>query len=235
MLGGLFGAAANYLFPDIAAPSGAYALVGMAAVFSAAARAPLTAIIILFEMTRDYALILPLMLAVVVGTIIAHQLNPLSIYAEKLHRRGIRVSPREEVDLLERVRVDEVMTRDFPSVSPDMLLTDAMNKLIESRHHGFPVIDDKGKLTGIITLTDIEEKLSSGDETLTVADVATTELITAYADETLHDVVHRLIGSSEIGRIPVVSRKDPSILLGMLRRHDVVKAYAKSLAKSAIE
>jgi CIC family chloride channel protein len=235
MLGGLFGIGVNYFLPDIASPSGAYALVGMAAVFSAAARAPLTAIIILFEMTRDYAIIIPLMLAVVVGTFIAHQLNPLSIYSEKLNRKGIRIRPREEVDLLEKVRVDEVMTRDFPSVSPDMPLNAVMSKFIESRHHGFPVINDEGKLTGIITLTDVEEKLSDGDETLTAADVATTNLITAYPDETLHDVVHRLLGTNEIGRIPVVERKDPLKLLGMLRRHDLVKAYAKGLARSAIE
>ncbi len=234
MLGGLFGTVANYLLPDIAAPSGAYALVGMAAVFSAAARAPLTAIIILFEMTRDYAIILPLMLAVVVGTFIAHQLNPLSIYAEKLNRRGIKLRPREEVDLLEKIRVEEVMTRNYPSVSPDMLLTEVMDQLIQSRHHGFPVVNNKGKLTGIITLADIEVNLSSGDETLIVADVATTELITAYPDESLHDVVNRLLGTNEIGRIPVVERKDPSRLVGMLRRHDVVKAYAKSLARSVI-
>jgi CIC family chloride channel protein len=235
MFGGLFGSIANYLLPNIASPSGAYALVGMAAVFSAAARAPITAIIIIFEMTRDYAIILPLMLAVVVGTFIAHQLNPLSIYGEKLNRRGIQVRSREAGDVLEKVRVDEVMTRDFPSVTPDMSLSDVLSMLIESRHHGFPVTNEDGQLTGIITLADVESRLSSGDENLTVADVATTDLITAYPDETLHDVVHRLLGISEIGHIPVVDRKDPSILLGILRRRDLVKAYAKGLSRSIRE
>jgi CIC family chloride channel protein len=235
MFGGLFGNIANYFLPNIAAPSGAYALVGMAAVFSAAARAPITAIIIIFEMTRDYAIILPLMLAVVVGTFIAHQINPLSIYGEKLNRRGIQIRSREERDVLEKVRVEEVMTRDFPTVTPDMSLRDVMNKLVESRHHGFPVTNEEGQLTGIITLADVETRLSSGDENLTVVDVATTDLITAYPDETLHDVVQRLLGMSEIGHIPIVDRKDPSILLGILRRRDLVKAYAKGLSRSIRE
>jgi chloride channel protein, CIC family len=235
MFGGLFGSIANYFLPNITSPSGAYALVGMAAVFSAAARAPITAIIIIFEMTRDYAIILPLMLAVVVGTIIAHQINPLSIYGEKLNRRGIQIKSGEEKDVLEKVRVEEVMTRDYPSVTPDMLLSDVMRMLVESRHHGFPVTDENGQLTGIITLADVETRLSSGDENLTVADVATTEVITAYPDETLHDVVHRLLGTNEIGRIPIVERKDPLKLIGMLRRRDLVKAYAKGLSRSIRE
>jgi CIC family chloride channel protein len=127
------------------------------------------------------------------------------------------------------------MTRDYPSVTPDMLLSDVMRMLVESRHHGFPVTNEDGQLTGIITLADVENRLSSGDEDLTVADVATTEVITAYPDETLHDVVHRLLGTNEIGRIPIVERKDPLKLIGMLRRRDLVKAYAKGLSRSIRE
>ncbi len=234
MFGGAFGEIANRLLPGIVAPSGAYALVGMAAVFSAAARAPITAIIILFEMTRDYAIILPLMLSVVVSTLIAHRLNPVSIYGEKLKRRGISLKPREEVDLLETVTVGEVMTYDFPTVPQEMTLAEIQDKFAKSKHHGFPVVDKWGKLKGMVTLADVESKISGKRKKLTVADLSTTSIITAYADETLHDVVHRL-GTSEIGRIPVVDRKDPHRLIGVLRRYDIVKAYAKALSKLAIE
>ncbi len=230
MFGGIFGNVANYFLPGIIAPAGAYSLVGMAAVFSAAARAPITAIIILFEMTRDYGIILPLMLAVVVGTLIARRLNPESIYTEKLRRRGVTALPKEEIDLLEKVNVNEVMTRDFPTVSPQMTLNQVVNRFVKSKHHGFPVVDKTGKLTGMITLADIEAKMGNNEKTLTVADIATTNLITAYPDETLHDVVHRL-GTSEVGRIPVVDRNNPSRLIGVLRRYDIVKAYGKAIAK----
>jgi CIC family chloride channel protein len=230
MLGGIFGDVANRLLPNIAAPSGAYALVGMAAVFSAAARAPITAIIILFEMTRDYAIILPLMLAVVVSTLIAYRLSHESIYTLKLSRRGISIRPREEVDLLEKVTVQEVMTRDFPTVPTDMTFTQIADKFANSKHHGFPVVDKDGHLKGMITLADVESQMDSESRKLTVADIATTSLITAYPDESLHDVVQRL-GTKEVGRLPVIDRKDPSRLIGVLRRYDIVKAYAKAISK----
>ena len=230
MLGGAFGNIANRFLPGIVAPSGAYALVGMAAFFSSAARAPITAIIILFEMTRDYAIILPLMLAVVIGTLIAYRLSRDSIYTLKLRRRGISLHPQEEIDLLEKVNVEEVMTHNFPTVAPEMTLAQLADRFAKSKHHGFPVVDKQGNLKGIVTLADVEAKLSSKNLELTVADIATTQLITAYPDETLHDVVHRL-GSNEVGRIPVVDRKAPSHLIGVLRRYDIVKAYAKAISK----
>jgi len=231
MFGGIFGNVANRVFPGIVAPSGAYALVGMAAVFSAAARAPITAIIILFEMTRDYAIILPLMLAVVVSTLIAYRLSRDNIYTLKLRRQGITFRPREEVDLLERVSVREVMTRNFPTVSPETTLAQIVDRFAKSRHHGFPVVDKQGNLKGVVALADVEANLGSS-ESLTAADIATTDLITAYPDETLHDVVHRL-GGTEVGRVPVVDRKAPSRLVGLLRRRDIVKAYAKAVSKLA--
>jgi len=230
MFGGFFGDLANRFLPGIVAPSGAYALVGMAAVFSAATRAPITAIIILFEMTRDYAIILPLMLAVVISTLIAHRLSHENIYTLKLRRRGIYSRPQEEIDLLERVSVEEVMTRNFPTVLPEMTIAQIASKFSKSTHHGFPVVDKEGKLKGMITLADIEAQMSASIKKLTVADIATTSLITAYPDESLHDVVHRL-GSIEVGRIPVVDRKTPSKLVGVLRRYDIVKAYSKAMSK----
>jgi len=230
MFGGAFGDAANRLLPNIAAPSGAYALVGMAAVFSAAARAPITAIIILFEMTRDYAIILPLMLAVVVSTLIAYRLSPESIYTLKLTRRGISLRSREEVDLLENVTVQEVMTRDFPTVPADMTFAELIDKFAKSKHHGFPVVDNRKRLKGMVTLVDVESRMDSKSSELTAADVATTSLIKAYPDETLRDVVQKL-GAKEVGRLPVVDRKDPTRLIGVLRRYDIVKAYVKALSK----
>ena len=109
-----------------------------------------------------------------------------------------------------------------------MTLVQIADRFAKSKHHGFPVVDNEGNLRGMVTLADVEAKMSSKE--LTVADISTTHLITAYPDETLHDVVHRL-GTSEVGRIPVVDRKDPSRLGGVLRRYDIVKAYAKAISK----
>jgi CIC family chloride channel protein len=229
MFGAIFGQISHYFFPDIAVSAGAYAIVGMATVFSAATRAPITGIIILFEMTQDYNIILPLMLGVVVSTLISYAISKDSIYTLKLKRQGVSIRQQEEVDLLEKVRVEEVMTRNFPTIPADMLIPELVNIFARSTHHGFPVINKNGKLTGMVTLSDVEETMGKREQ-LTVADITTTDIITAYPDETLHDVVHRL-GTSEVGRIPVVDRKDRTRLIGVLRRYDIVKAYAKAMLK----
>jgi CIC family chloride channel protein len=198
-------------------------------VFSAATRAPITAIIILFEMTVDYEIILPLMLGVVVSTLISYAISKDSIYTLKLKRKGVSIRPQEEVDLLEKVRVEEVMTRNFPTISSEMPIQELVKVFAKSRHHGFPVVDKRGHLTGMVTLSDVEAIMGSREQ-LKVSDICTTNIIYAYPDETLHDVVYRL-GTSEVGRIPVVSRKDKSKLIGVLRRYDIVKAYAKAMLK----
>jgi len=108
MLGGLFGGLVHQWFPDITALPGAYALVGMAAVFSAAARAPISGVIILFEMTGDYRIILPLMLSTGIATLLGGYLEKESIYTMKLSRRGIHLRHGRDVDIMQGVQVSEV-------------------------------------------------------------------------------------------------------------------------------
>ena len=228
MFGGVFGDIVNRLLPYGVAPSGAYALVGMAAVFSGAARAPITAIIIVFEMTRNYAIILPVMIAVVVSTIIADRINHESIYTIKLKRRGIDIHSREEVDVLEKVRVTDIMTLDYPVVNPDMTVaTKIADMLVDSRNHSFPVVDKQGNLKGMVSLTDLKANMSNSNQNLVVANIFTTDLIVAYPDESLHEVLHRL-GGRDLAQIPVVDRKTSSHLEGILRRNDIINAYCHS-------
>lgn len=226
MFGSAFGRGAHVLFPSTATEPGAYGLVGMAAVFAAAAHAPITAILILFEMTRDYMIILPLMLAVVTSTYLARKMSRDSIYTLKLRRRGIRLF-RGEMDPLQFVTVGEVMTRNFPAVSPETPIAELAKKLERTGHHGFPVTDDEGHLYGVVTLSDLEEGLKNENEDLRVKDIATTNPTTVYPDQSIRDILLRL-GTMDVGRIPVVARDDPTRLLGVLRRHDIIKAYNKS-------
>lgn len=232
MLGGAFGEVANRLFPTIAAPSGAYAVAGMAAVFAGAARAPITAIIILFEMTRNYDIILPLMLAVVIATIVAKGLNKDTIYTAKVRRSGVDLRRHEDVDLMRSITVGEAMTRKFPTVAPTMPVGELVAKLSKSRHHGFPVIDEDGRLFGVVTLADIEKGMTGEEDDLTVADIATKAPLVAYPNQSLYDALVK-IGAKDVGRIPVVDRDDNTKLLGVLRRHDIIRAYRKKLEESA--
>jgi CIC family chloride channel protein len=231
MLGGALGSVFHRLFPAITAPYGAYALVGMAAVFAGAARAPITAIIILFEMTGDYMIILPLMLAVVISTLVARGLSRESIYTLKVRRMGIDLSRREEIAVMREITVGEAMSRDFPTVSPKMSIGELTDMLVQTGHHGFPVLDDEGRLCGCVSLADVEAASAKGGSELTVDDIATKNVIVVYPDQSLHDALLRVRGL-DIGRIPVVDRNEPTKLLGVLRRHDIIRAYTKAVGES---
>lgn len=225
--GGAFGHLTSRLFPQIAGPVGAYALVGMAAVFAGAAHAPMTAMLIVFEMSRDYRLILPLMLATVISTVFSQRLRGESIYTLKLKRRGIDVSAGRNLNLMRTIRVGEAMTPRgrLTTVSPEMSLTALAGVFNETHHHGLAVVDEKDHLFGVVTLADLErvgpEQLRRGK----VRDICTTRVRTAFPDETLEDAL-RHFGALDVGRIPVVDRADPRRLVGMLRRGDIIRAYA---------
>ncbi|MFC1910931.1 chloride channel protein, partial [Chloroflexota bacterium] len=227
MLGTAVGSAFGSLFPSITAPAGAYGVVGMAAVFAGAARAPFSAILIIFEMTHDYAIMLPLMTAVVISTVLSRVLKRESIYTLKLLRRGIDVEQEEMSDVMRNITVKEAMTRDFPTVPTTMRIDQLLNEFRKTGHHGFPVVDKEGRLAGIVTQTDVEHHLSTstGKNQQTVGDIATKSPFVVYPDQTLD----RVLGATEeeYGRIPVVSRDDARHLLGVLRRHDIIRAYRR--------
>jgi CIC family chloride channel protein len=231
MLGGVIGTVAHNLFPGETASMGAYVLVGMAAVFSGTARAPITAIIMLFEMTMDYRIILPLMIAVVISTIVARSIKRDGIYTTKLMRRGIDIGQLEQSSPLKGIKVGEVMEKNFPSVLPTLTVNELINRLRRSEYNGLPVVNDEGELVGMVTDSDVEAALSRGDFTdLTVDDIAVKSLIVAYPDEYVHDVFVKL-GAREVGRIPVVERENPKHMLGVLRRRNILQAYARAVTQ----
>ncbi len=234
MLGAAFELGLNQLFPGISAPPGAYALVGMAAVFAASAHAPITAVIILFELTGDYRIILPLMLTVVVSTLISQLLlKGESIYTLKLSRRGVRLDRGRDLDILQGVSVGEVMTKQFETVSKNTPIGELADIFVASHHHGLMVLDEGGKLWGIVTLTDLDRAMEAyRPNSTTVAEIATSwpHLQTAFPDETMGDALARM-GSRGLGRLPVVAREDPYQLMGLLWREGISRAYTLALTR----
>jgi CIC family chloride channel protein len=225
MLGGAFGHVVHGLLPTMTAPPGAFALVGMAAVFAGAARAPITAVLILFEMTDDYRIILPLMLATVVSTILAEHLSKESIYTLKLSRRGIRLERGQDIDVMQGVLVGEAMTTNADTISIDMDLQELELIFHETHHHGFPVLDENGELFGVVTLQDLMRAKERGPlEGRTVRDIATRSVLTVYPDDPMWVALKRL-STRDVGRLPVVDRQNPRRLLGVIRRGDIVRAY----------
>ncbi|MFP4641914.1 MAG: chloride channel protein [Dehalococcoidia bacterium] len=233
MFGGAFGRAVNSLFPAITSPSGAYAMIGMGALFAAAARAPITAFIMLFEMTRDYNVIVPLMFAVVASNLVFRWINRESIYTLKVRRLGVELRPVEERDVMRTVSVEQAMTRDFPSVLPGTPVNAILQMMEEMGHHGFPVVDGQGIFRGVVTLQDVHDATEAKDldvSDLTVDDISTKNPFVAYPDQTLHEVLRRL-GGRDFGRIPVLDRNDRTKLLGCLRRHDFLRAYIRGVSE----
>ena len=234
MMGGVFGRAANYLFPTITAPPEAYALVGMSAFFAGAAHAPVTAILILFEMTNDYRIILPLMLATVMSTMVSRIISRESIYTLKLARRGIHLDQGQDIDVMQNVTVGEAMTTDVDVVFMDMPLEELATEFEHTHHHGFPVVDDEWNLLGVVSLQDLERAKAQGSlEGKTVADIATTEdLLVVYPYDMMWKAL-RLLGFHDMGRLPVLEMEGSRKLVGLLRRGDIVRAYTRAITKRA--
>ncbi len=231
MLGGAWGNLVHFGFPNITAQSGAYALVGMAAVFAAAARAPISAIIILFEMTGDYRIMLPLMLSTVIAMVLAGFLESESIYTLKLSRRGVHLARGRDVDVMQSVLVSEVMTTDTVPVSLSMNLGQVAHHFQTYQRHAFPVVDQNQVLCGIVSLQDLDRSLTLPDhEKLTTADISTRSLVTVYPDETIGAALGKM-APRDLSSLPVVDPNDRRRLLGVVRRRNIVRAYNLAIVR----
>jgi len=240
-MGAMFGTAfelvINMLFPGVAAPPGAYALVGMGALFAATAHAPLTAVLILFELTGDYKIMLPLMFTVVIATLFAQKLlKGENIYSLKLTRRGIHIQRGKDIDVLEGVLVSEVMTQETHTITKDANLKRLSRIFNKTRYNGIAILDLQGKLWGMVTISDLEYAINKGmalSET-TVAEIGTPydKLSMVYPDESIGSALNKM-SRRGFGRLPVISREDPEHLLGLVLRRDIVEAYKIALAKRA--
>ncbi len=229
MLGGAFGLVANRLFPGAVAPAPAYALVGMGAVLAGAVHCPITAVLLLFELTQDYRIILPVMLCVAVSTLISQRLSPNSVYTERLTRRGIHLHLGRDLNVMEMIAVEEAMTRELQTVPLGMTIEELGRVLAKGTARAFPVVDAQNQLAGIVTLSDYRRALEEGRAT-TVAEIYARNLAVAYPDQTLSSAM-RTLATVGVGQLPVVSRESPTQLLGLLRRGDAIQAYNRGLTR----
>ncbi|HMR64698.1 MAG TPA: chloride channel protein, partial [Anaerolineae bacterium] len=187
MLGGAFGYGAHTLLPTITAAPGAYALVGMASVFSATAHAPLTAFLIVFEMSGDYRMILPLMITVGLSTLLSQTMNRYSIYSLKLEKKGVPLERDRDVDVMKGITVGEVMTQKPDVVRAELSLPELADIFVRTHHHGFPVLDQTDRFVGVVTVQDLERatEAESPQPPLTVGDITEQEVVVAYPADPL--------------------------------------------------
>ena len=234
-MGGIFAMGVDRVFPAANLSAGAFALVAMGAVFGAASRATFAFIIFAFEITRDYNSVLPLMLVSVIADGIAMLLMPrASIMTEKLARRGLHIHQDYEADVLQQMRVTETMDPEVPKLPADMKVSELSDRIARrdpevSRHQGMVILDSAGKLVGLITRGDVLRALDEDKAgTMTVLDAGSRNVIVTYPDELLHDASAKMLRNN-IGRLPVVDRKDPQRVVGYLGRPGIMAARLRRL------
>ncbi|HKI94507.1 MAG TPA: chloride channel protein [Gemmatimonadales bacterium] len=233
-LGGGLAVAAKAVFPAhfTIAPE-AFALVGMAGLIAGATHAPLTAIMIVFEMSNDYQLILPLMVCGAIAYVTAKRINPYSIYSEWLHRRGEQLHFGRDTAVLERLTVASAFNKNPHVISEDASVPQILEALGESSQTEFPVLDDELHLVGMITYNDLRTVLSQMDTLTSVivaADVAQPEVEQVHPEDTLRTALQRLAvrgGHS----LPVVETTNGGKLLGLISRAEIFAAYDRELLK----
>jgi CIC family chloride channel protein len=224
--GGLFGTFVHALFPETTAASGAYALVGMSAVVAATTHAPITAIIMIFEMTGEYRIIPPLMAACVVSSLMANWLKRDSIYTLKLRRRGVDLFKEEDPNVLKALRVVDVIEREPEVIPASANFLKVLDLVVSSRHTEFFVVDERGDLLGTIALSKLRQFIFDREalQHLVVAgDMVVGDPPTVTEVDNL-DLVMRLFSHRETDEIAVVDASHPRKITGVVRKEAVINA-----------
>ncbi|MDJ0322707.1 chloride channel protein [Cryobacterium sp. PH31-AA6] len=205
MLGAAFGQIAGTLFPVFAGQTGTFALVGMGAVFAGATRAPITAAIILFELTGEYSIILPLLLAIVIATGVSRVLSKDTIYTLKLRRRGVDVDGGPGGVILHSTLVREIMTDAPDAVSSRLTPAEGARMLLAAGKRALPVVHRNGEFIGIVTVAAISDAIGNDEDAARITLSNLIELPTvAHPDTTLDAVLESVLAANESDGIPVV-------------------------------
>jgi CIC family chloride channel protein len=222
MLGSAFGTGVHDLLPGVTAGAGAYGLVGMAAVFAASGRAPITAVLIVFELTGDYSIILPLMLAVVVATGLSKVLSEDSIYTLKLRRRGIDIDrPAPPAGVLGGIKVATAMHGGPSAVRAEAPADEVAARLAAEGRDALPVIDIEQRVIGIVDARAIERAIEGGDDS-TAAELAEEPPTLRDYDDLGQAVI--LLAEGDRSALPVLT--EDGALAGWLEHRDILHAYA---------
>jgi chloride channel protein, CIC family len=231
-VGGVLGVCVWHLLlfvePNASVARGGFALVGMGAVFAAVIRVPITSILLIFEMTYNYEIILPLMVANAIAYAVATRLSPLSIYEAFMFQDGIHLAEQPKADVLSGITAASVMTHDVVTLPNDITVQEALDVVGSLEFSGYPVLDD-GRMVGLITTGDLRRLEAQGRENELIEEVMVRKVVHAHPEQTLDTVVLKL-AQREFSQLPVVSRADDSKLLGIITLRDIARAQAKLAA-----
>ncbi|PSB47912.1 chloride channel protein [Chamaesiphon polymorphus] len=243
-LGAIYGKSLVLLFPSlvglIAAPP-AYAMVGMAAVLASSARAPLTSILLMFELTRDYRIVLPVMACVGLSIWAIERMNPKSKMPDKLDKLALSVQPDRDLDILQNLHVRDAMDTHYLRLSDRLDILAAGLKLTQNNCHSALVVDDRDKLLGIITLNDLSRAISQAEASLqssrlsidNVGSICTKHLLFADIDEPITAAIDRM-NARGLHQLPVTDRTHPDTIVGILQQERIALACSVAATRQAL-
>jgi chloride channel protein, CIC family len=232
MLGGSVGYVAHQFFPAYTATPGAYALVGMGALFAGIVRAPMTSVLMIFEMTRDYTVIVPLMIANLASLFISSRLQKQPIYEALAHQDGIHLPLAGHRGELGQHRVFEVMRNAGDLLPADMGITEAVQRVRSDQFRSY-LVGDEGSLVGVLSGAKLEAALTENGVEKKVRElVDSLEFPHVHADQALHIALERM-SEDRLDLLPVVSRADVHKLEGIVTLRDVLDSYGVNSSGSA--
>ncbi|MFH1843130.1 MAG: chloride channel protein [bacterium] len=230
MLGGAYGALVGELFPANAGAVGAYALVGMAALVAAATGGPLMAILILFEMTGEYRIILPLMLACITATLVFRRWMSDTIFTLKFTRQGQQLEFGRESAILKNFHVQDIMEANPPTIPIGYTLDKILKLFLSNQDSHYYVVESDHRLVGAITIHDVKDILhtESLGKVVVAADLCLPVDRFVYQRDNLEDCL-LLLGQEDVNDLPVLASPERPVLVGIITRHAIFEIYNREV------
>ncbi len=228
-LGGAFGIIATSVFPELSSGHSAYTIVGMGAVAGAVLGAPISTILMIFELTNDYAITIAVMISTTIAAIITQQWLGQSFFTEQLRRRGVAVTGGHDIGLLRSVCARDIMSRVFDALAPATPIPELRERLQRAPWGELFLVDESGRLTGVITFADLHETAfdTSHDAELIAENLARKRPTVLVADDDLETAFQAFAVSGEVN-LPVVEDRDSMLMMGVAQEHEVVLAYHRA-------
>ncbi len=231
MLGGVVGNVANHFFPNTVGTPGAYALVGMGTAFAGIVRAPMTSVLMIFEITRDYAVIVPLMISNLVSFFISAKLQRKPIYEELARQNGIHLPTPETRQPDAQRQVNQTMREATEILNAEMTVQEALERVRSNEYQGCLVCDSRGVI-GVVNLQRLRQAASEGSAGKRLIElVDANDFPHVHVDHPLHVALDRM-GASRLDLLPVVSRANVHQLRGVVTLQDVLAAYGLAGAEN---
>jgi CIC family chloride channel protein len=236
MLGGAYGIIATEAFPHLSSGHGAYTIIGMGAVAGAVLGAPISTILMVFELTNDYAITIAVMIATSIASLITQQTRGHSFFTWQLARRGIAVKGGQDVGLLRTIKARDLITKDFETVAPETPIATVRERLQRAPRGELFMTDADGHLSGVITFSDLHDAAfdTSLDATLVADDLARKHPTVLLADDDLESALGAYGASGEIN-LPVVEDRETMRLVGVAPQHEALLAYQRALDQPRAE